>query len=48
LITLCAGVKYKCAVEKGNVYTKKCRDSYQNDDLGYVPITRFCAIVNPA
>jgi len=33
LITICAVVKTKCAVEKGNVCPKKCRDSGQNDDL---------------
>ena len=34
LITICTDfVKSKCAVEKGNVCTKKCRDSGQNDDL---------------
>jgi len=33
LITIYAVVKLKCAVEKGNVCTKKCRDSGQNDDL---------------
>jgi len=33
LITICAVVKSKRAVEKGNVCTKKCRDSGQNDDL---------------
>jgi len=27
LITICAVVKSKCAVEKGNVCTQKCRDS---------------------
>jgi len=33
LITICAVVKSKCAVETGNVCTKKCRDSGQNYDL---------------
>ena len=33
LITICAVVKSKCAVEKGNECTKNCRDSGQNDDL---------------
>ena len=33
LITICAVVKSKCAVEKGNICTKKCRDSVQSDEL---------------
>ena len=33
LITICAVVKWKYAVEKSNVCTKKCRDSGQIDDL---------------
>jgi|SRR6218665_1136491 len=32
-ITICVVVKSKFAIEKGNEYTKKCRDSGQNDDL---------------
>src|SRR6218665_65846 len=32
-ITMCAVVKLKNAVEKGNVCNKKCRDSGQNYDL---------------
>ena len=33
LITICAAVKWKCAVEKGNVCSKKCRDSDQTVEL---------------
>jgi len=33
LITICAVVKSKGAVEKGNVCTKKSRDSGQNNYL---------------
>jgi len=33
LITICAVVKSKCAVEKGNVSIEKCRYSGQNDDI---------------
>jgi len=33
LITICAVVISKCAVEKGNVCTKMCRYSGQNDDF---------------
>jgi len=33
LITICAVVKSKRVVDKGNVCTKKCRDSGQNEDL---------------
>ena len=49
LITICAVVKSKCTIEKGNVCTKKLRDSGQVLMI-YVAIivTRFCAIVNPA
>ena len=33
LITICAVVKSKCAVENGKICTKDHRDSGQNDDL---------------
>ena len=33
LITICAVVKSKCTVEQDKVWSKKCRDSGQNDDL---------------
>ena len=33
LTTICAVIKSKCAAEKDNVCTKKCRDSGQNYDL---------------
>ena len=43
LITNCADlVKSNCAVEKGNMCIKKCRD--QNDLCADF---RFCAVVNP-
>src|SRR6218665_4026596 len=40
----CAIVKSKCAIEKGIVCSKKYRNSGQTD----APITKFCAVVNPA
>jgi len=40
LITICAVVKSKSAVEKGNVCTKKVLVKL----MTYVPITRFCAL----
>src|SRR6218665_3667640 len=42
--TIWAVVKSKCAVEKGNVCIKKCRDSDQNDDLctDYQVLCRLC------
>jgi len=33
LITICAAVKSKCAVQKGNMCTKKCRDAGKNEGL---------------
>jgi len=32
LITICAVVKLKCAVDKGKVRPMNCRDSGENDD----------------
>lgn len=38
--------KSKCAVEKSNVSTEKCRVSGQNDDL--CEAYKTCAVLNPA
>jgi len=42
LITICAIVKSKCAIEKGNVCTKSA--DFLVKIVIYAPISRFCTV----